>query len=44
MGFCQEVKFYAGLDRVPDILVIHAGGNDLGVRTTGEILWDVKLD
>lgn len=32
------------LDRAPDILVIHAGGNDLGSRSTRDILRDVKLD
>lgn len=33
-----------GLAQAPDILVIHAGGNDLGFRTTREILRDIKLD
>lgn len=33
-----------GLERAPDILVIHARGNDLGVRTTRELLRDIKLD
>lgn len=40
----SEFQFFAGLDRAPDVLVIHAGGNDLGVRTTRELLRDVKLD
>lgn len=31
-------------DRAPDVLLIHAGGNDLGARTTRELLRDVKLD
>lgn len=39
-----ELQFYTSLDRAPDVLVIHTGGNDLGVRTTREILRDIKLD
>lgn len=26
-----EVEHYARMDRPPDVLVLHAGGNDLGV-------------
>lgn len=32
------------MDRAPDVLVLHAGGNDLGSRTTRELLRDIKLD
>ncbi|XP_040178454.1 uncharacterized protein LOC120911247 [Rana temporaria] len=31
-------------DRPPDVLVIHAGGNDLGVRSMLEIARDIKFD
>lgn len=40
----HEVQYFSSLDRAPDILLIHAGGNDLGVRTTRELLRDIKLD
>lgn len=40
----SRVHFYACLDRAPDVLLIHAGGNDLGSRTTRDILRDIKLD
>lgn len=33
-----------GLDRAPDVVVIHVGGNDLGSRTSREILRDIKID
>lgn len=39
-----EIHYYASLDRPPDILVVHAGGNDLGVRSSRELLRDLKLD
>lgn len=39
-----EVERYAWLDRPPDVLVIHAGGNDLGVHTVRDILASVKSD
>lgn len=42
--FLAEFQFYAGLDRSPDVLVIHVGGNDMGVRTSRELLRDIKLD
>lgn len=42
--FLPELQFYVGFDRAPDVLVIHAGGNYLSVRTTREILRDIKLD
>lgn len=37
-------QFFAGLDRSPDIVLLHVGGNDLGTRTTRELLRDIKLD
>lgn len=40
----SEFQYFAGLDRAPDIAVIHAGGNDLGVRTSREILRNIKVD
>ena len=39
-----EVHKWARLDRPPDVLVIHAGGNDLGVRSMLEIARDIKFD
>lgn len=39
-----DLQFRARLDRPPDVLVIHSGGNDLGSRSTRDILRDVKLD
>lgn len=43
-SFLSEFQYFAEMDRAPDVLVMHAGGNDLGVRTTREILRDIKLD
>lgn len=40
----QEFERYTRLDRPPDVLVIHAGGNDLGVRSTRELVSAVKCD
>lgn len=31
-------------DRPPDILVLHVGRNDLGVRSIRELIIDVKFD
>ncbi|XP_040203635.1 uncharacterized protein LOC120935648 [Rana temporaria] len=39
-----EVHKWARLDRPPEVLVIHAGGNDLGVRSMLEIARDIKFD
>lgn len=39
-----ELQFRVNLDRAPDVLVIHAGGNDLATRSTRELLRDIKLD
>ncbi|XP_056407256.1 uncharacterized protein LOC130298351 isoform X2 [Hyla sarda] len=43
-GVLPEVQFNASLDRHPDILVVHAGGNDLGLRSSRELIRDIKLD
>ncbi|XP_040279005.1 translation initiation factor IF-2-like isoform X3 [Bufo bufo] len=40
----QEVHRQARLDRVPDILVLHVGGNDLGVRPCRELIRDIRFD
>lgn len=42
--FLSEFQFHVGLDRTPDVVVIHVGGNDLGSRTSREILRDIKID
>ncbi|XP_018424803.1 PREDICTED: NXPE family member 1-like [Nanorana parkeri] len=39
-----EVTRFAELDRPPDVLVLHAGGNDLGQRSMRELIRDVKYD
>lgn len=39
-----EVERYVRLDRLPDVLVIHAGGNDLGVRSVRDLMADIKAD
>lgn len=39
-----ELQYRMRWDRAPDVLVIHAGGNDLGTRSTRDILRDVKID
>lgn len=38
-----EIQFHADLDRPADILVRHAGGNNLEVPPFQEIIWDIKL-
>lgn len=40
----REVVRYATLSRPPDILVLHAGGNDLGVRPVRDLLADIKYN
>lgn len=42
--FLSEFQFFVGLDRALDIVAIHAGGNDLGSRTSRELLRDIKVD
>lgn len=39
-----EVHRYARLDRPPDVLLLHAGGNDLGMRASRELVRDIKFD
>lgn len=39
-----EGKFYASLDRSPDILVRNVRGNEFRVRTNMNILRNIKLD
>lgn len=39
-----EVHRYARLDRQPDILVLHVGGNDLGLRPMRQIIKDIQWD
>ncbi|CAJ0927872.1 unnamed protein product [Ranitomeya imitator] len=40
----QEVHNGVRFDRPPDILVLHVGGNDLGVHPCRELIRDIKLD
>lgn len=42
--FLSEFQFFVGMDRSSDIVVVHAGGNDLGARTSRELLRDIKID
>ena len=39
-----EVQKFARLDRTPDVLVLHAGGNDMGARSMHQVIRDVKYD
>ena len=39
-----EVQHHARLDRPPDVLVLHVGGNDLGIRPIGDLITAVKAD
>lgn len=39
-----EVQRYAARDRPPDVLVLHVGGNDLGIRSMLDITRDIKSD
>lgn len=39
-----EVQHVARLDRPPDVLVLHVGGNDLGGRPARVLIRDVKID
>ena len=39
-----EVHRYASLDWPPDVLVLHVGGNDMGVRSMLEVTRDIKFD
>lgn len=44
LQFVPRAGNYASLDRPPDVLVIHAGANDLGFRSSRELVRDVRLD
>lgn len=39
-----EVHRVSRWDRVPDVLVLHVGGNDLGIRSCRHLIRDVKFD
>lgn len=39
-----EFHRFARWDGAPDIMVIHAGGNDLGVRRSRELIRDIQFD
>ncbi|XP_040184087.1 uncharacterized protein LOC120917109 [Rana temporaria] len=39
-----EVNHYSRLDRPPDVLILHVGGNDLGIRASRELSRDIKFD
>lgn len=39
-----EVHRSTRLDRLPDVLVLHVGGNDLGLRSLLNIVQDIKFD
>ncbi|XP_040294350.1 uncharacterized protein LOC121005644 [Bufo bufo] len=43
-GVLREVHHFVRLDRPPDVLVLHVGGNDLGKRPFRELVRDVKFD
>lgn len=42
--FLPTVQFHVVLDSPPDILLVHAGSNDMGVHPSREIIRDIKLD
>lgn len=39
-----EIQRYARLDRPSDVLLMHVGGNDLGLRASRELNCDIKWD
>lgn len=39
-----EVHHYARLDRHPDVLLLHVGGNDLGLHSMLELIRNIKFD
>ncbi|XP_077319008.1 uncharacterized protein LOC143974648 [Lithobates pipiens] len=43
-GVMGVVDRYVLLDGPPDVLVLHAGGNDLGLRKVRDLLVDIKAD
>lgn len=40
----SEVHRFVRLDRPPDVLILHVGGNDLGVRSMLDVTRDIKFD
>lgn len=38
-----EIYHFAALDHYPNILVLHAGGNDMAVRASRDIIRDIKI-
>ncbi|XP_077318300.1 uncharacterized protein LOC143940612 isoform X2 [Lithobates pipiens] len=40
----REVQHYSRLDRPPDVLLLHVGGDDLGIRTSLDLSRDIKFD
>ncbi|XP_073466908.1 uncharacterized protein [Aquarana catesbeiana] len=40
----SEVHKFARWDRAPDVLVLHVGGNDMGVRSMRDLIRDIKCD
>lgn len=44
MVWSRVVWHYARLDQPTDMLVLHVGGNDLGVRPIGELMLAIKAD
>lgn len=39
-----EVSRFTRLDRVPDILILPAGGNDLGIRSSREPISNIRFN
>ncbi|XP_077314597.1 uncharacterized protein LOC143996435 isoform X2 [Lithobates pipiens] len=39
-----EIHRYARLDRPPNVVLLHVGGNDLGLRCARELIRDIKFD
>ncbi|XP_072284117.1 uncharacterized protein [Pyxicephalus adspersus] len=39
-----EIRRLAASDRPPDVVVFHAGGDDMGLRAMRELIRDVKID
>ncbi|KAM4026860.1 uncharacterized protein ACNLHF_022729 [Anomaloglossus baeobatrachus] len=39
-----EFRFHCKVERPPDVLVLHVGGNDLGARASRDLIRDVHLN
>ncbi|PIO13242.1 hypothetical protein AB205_0184180 [Aquarana catesbeiana] len=39
-----EVHRFSRLDRSPDVLLLHVGGNDMGARSMRDLIRDIKCD